>query len=187
MESMFALDLAHAVLAAELDLAIITEPSENKLLTSVPIATAPLCVAMPADLPAARQTSVSMRDLGSFGWMIFSRKTHPKIYDQVLMAGQQVGISPKELHHYVNPPEVTQLINENFGVAFVAQGVSHSLKSRDIAIRPLSESSLQLTSHLVLRADQSSRLVNDFGRAFLKKVVPNAKIVDSNGQLLLKL
>ena len=110
MESMFALDLAHSVLAAELDLALITEPSDNPLLTCVQIATAPLCVAMPVDHPAARHRSVSIKDLGGVGWMIFPRKSHPTI----------------------------------------------------------------------VRADQSSRLVNEFGRAFLKKVLPNAKMSDSS-------
>ncbi|WP_263384607.1 LysR family transcriptional regulator [Granulicella arctica] len=187
MESMFALDLAHSVLAAELDLAIITEPSDNPLLTSVEIATAPLCVVMPVEHPAAQGRSVSIRDLGEVGWMIFPRKAHPVVYDRVLEVARQAGTSPVELHHYVSPQEVVQLIAENFGVAFVAKGVAEPLQSREIAVRPLSERSLQLKSYLVLRADQSARLVNEFGRAFLKKVFPNAKLVDSNGQMLLKL
>ena len=187
MESMFAPDLTHAVLAAELDLAVITEPSDNPLLTSVLISTAPLCVAMPADHPAAQKTSVSMRDLAGVGWMLFSRRTHPKIYEGVLEAGRQAGVSPVELHHYVSTQEVVQLISEDLGVAFVARGVSDTLRSPEIAVRPLSENALQLRSYLVLRADESSRLVNEFGRAFLRKVVPNRKIVDSSGQMLLGL
>jgi len=187
IESMFALDLSHAVLAAELDLAIITEPSDNPLLTSVKLSTVPLCVAMPIDHPAARRRIVGMQDLGDVGWMIFARKSHPAIYERVMAAAQQAGTSPVELHHYVSPQEVVQLISENFGVAFVAKGVSDALQSPEVAVRPLSEQTLQLSSYLVLRADQSSRLVNEFGRAFLKKVLPNAKIVDSNGQMLLKL
>jgi DNA-binding transcriptional LysR family regulator len=58
-ESMFALDLAHSVLAAELDLAINAEPSENPHLTLVQLAAVPLCVAMQADHPAAKRGSVS--------------------------------------------------------------------------------------------------------------------------------
>ena len=41
MESMFAMDLTHRVLAAELDLAIIAEPTENPHLTLVQLATVP--------------------------------------------------------------------------------------------------------------------------------------------------
>lgn len=187
MESMFALDLSHGVLAAELDLAIIAEPSENPHLTLVQLGTLPLCVAMQAEHPAARRTSVSIEDLGDVGWMIFSRKAHPVIYDRILDASRQAAVSPIELHHYVAPQETVQLITENFGIAFMAKGIAEQIRNSEIAIRPLSQASLQVTSYLALRADQSSRLVNEFGRAFLRKVLPNSKIEDASGQLSLGL
>jgi DNA-binding transcriptional LysR family regulator len=187
MESMFALDLAHGILAAELDLAIISEPSENPLLTLVPFATAPLCVAMPSDHPATRKQSVAMDDFANVGWIIFPRKAHPTIYDRVMDAARQTRTTPVELHHYVNHQESIQLIRENFGVAFVAKGVSEQLRSSEIAIRPLAASGLQISSYLVLRADQSSRLVNEFGRAFLRKAAPHSQTNGTAGQLLLGL
>jgi DNA-binding transcriptional LysR family regulator len=187
MESMFALDLAHSVLAAELDLAIITEPSENPHLTLVQLASVPLCIAMQADHPATKRRSVSIEEFGDVGWMIFPRKAHPVIYDRILDAGRQAAVAPVELHHYVCPQEAVQLITENFGIAFIAKGVAEQIRNPEIAVRPLSETSLRVTSYLVLRADQSSRLVNEFGRAFLRKVLPNSKIENASGQLSLGL
>jgi DNA-binding transcriptional LysR family regulator len=187
MESMFALDLAHSVLSAELDLAIISEPSENPHLTLVRLATVPLCVVMPADHPSARKGSVSVAELGDIGWMIFPRKAHPTIYDRILEAGREANISPAELHHYVATQEVVQLITENLGIAFMAKGVAEQIRNSEIAVRPLTQTSLQVTNYLVLRADQKSRLVNDFGRAFLRKVIPNMAIKDGSGQLSLAL
>ena len=187
MESMFALDLAHSTLAGELDLAIIAEPSENPHLTLVQLATVPLCVAMLADHPAARKRSVSIEEFGNVGWMIFPRKAHPVIYDRALDASRQAAVSPVELHHYVAPQEAVQLITENFGIAFMTKGVAEQIRNTEIAVRPLSQRSLQVTSYLVLRADQASRLVNEFGRAFLRKVLPNSKIEDASGQLSLGL
>lgn len=187
IESMFALDLAHSVLAAELDLAIITEPSENPHLTLVQLASVPLCIAMQADHPATKRRSVSIEEFGDVGWMIFPRKAHPVIYDRILEAGRQAAVAPVELHHYVCPQEAVQLITENFGIAFIAKGVAEQIRNPEIAVRPLSETSLLVTSYLVLRADQSSRLVNEFGRAFLRKVLPNSKIENASGQLSLGL
>jgi DNA-binding transcriptional LysR family regulator len=89
MESMFALDLSHGVLAAELEMAIIAEPSENPHLTLVQLATLPLYVVMQAGHPAARRASVSIEELGEVGWMIFSHKAHPAIYDRILDASRQ--------------------------------------------------------------------------------------------------
>jgi hypothetical protein len=74
---------------------------------------------------------------------------------------------------------VTQLIRENFGVAFVSKGVGEQLRSSDITIRPFGANSLQVNSYLVLRADQSSRLINEFGRAFLRRIGPSSQV---NGQ-----
>ncbi len=58
----------------------------------------------------------------------------------------------------------------------MAKGVAEQIRNSEIAVRPLSQTSLQITSYLVLRADQSSRLIDEFGRAFLRKVLPNSKI-----------
>jgi len=187
MESMFAFDLAHSVLAAELDLAIIAEPLENPHLTLVQLATVPLCIAMQADHPAAKKRSVSIEEFGDVGWMIFPRKAHPVIYDRILDASRQASVSPVELHHYIVPQEAVQLITENFGIAIMAKGVAEQIRNTEIAVRPLSQTALQITSYLVLRADQSSRLVNQFGRALLRKVLPTSKIEDASGQLLLGL
>ena len=142
---------------------------------------------MQADHPATRRGSVSIEEFGDVGWILFPRKAHPVIYDRILEATRQVAVSPVELHHYLSPQEAVQLITENFGIAFMAKGVADQIRNPEIAVRPLSQSSLQVTSYLVLRADQSSRLVNEFGRAFLRKVLPNSKTEDASGQLMLGL
>jgi DNA-binding transcriptional LysR family regulator len=187
MESMFAFELAHSVVSAELDLALISEPSVNSLLTLVQLSTAPLCAVLPIDHPAISKQTVSLEDFGNVGWMLFPRKAHPVIYDRVMDVARVARVSPIELHHYVSPQEVVQLIEENFGVAFVAKGVADQLLRSNVAVRPLSHESLRVTTHLALRADQSSRLINEFGRAFLKKVLPNSKAAAATGQLSLGL
>jgi hypothetical protein len=142
---------------------------------------------MPSDHPSARKHCVSISDFGGIGWMLFPRKAHPVIYDRILDASRLAAVSPVELHHYVAPQEAVQLIKENFGVAFMAKGVAEQIQTDDIVARPLTQTSLQVTRYLVLRADQSSRLVNEFGRAFLRKVLPNNKIGSDSAQLLLSL
>jgi DNA-binding transcriptional LysR family regulator len=184
---MFALELAHAVSISELDLAIIGEPCENPHLTQVQLAVHPLCVVMPSDHPATVKQVVGMEDFGGVGWMIFPRKANPIIYDRLMEEARLAAVSPVELHHYMSPQESIQLIAENFGVAVVAKGIAEELRGRDIAVRPLSHASLRVNSYLVLRSDQASRLVNDFGRAFLRKVIPMSKLETTTGQLPLGL
>jgi DNA-binding transcriptional LysR family regulator len=187
IESMFAYDLAHRVLASELDLAIISEPPKTPLLTLVPLAVNPLYVAMPSDHPAAGYGRLELGNFGDVGWMIFPRKAHPLIYDRVFESARQASVSPVELHHYVAPQEVVQLIGENFGVAFVSEAAARQIRSDIIVVRPLADTSLQVTSYLALRADESSRLINEFGRAFLRKVLPKSKALFASEQLALGL
>lgn len=184
---MFASELAHSVLVSELDLAIITEPSENAQLTLVKLATHPLCVVMPVEHPAATKSSVSMDDFGGVGWMVFPRKSHPSIYDRLMEQARIAAASRVELHHYVSPQETLQLISENFGVAFAAKGIAEQLGGRKIAVRLLMHKTLQITSYLVLRSDQASRLVNEYGRALIRKILPASRLESASGQLLLGL
>jgi DNA-binding transcriptional LysR family regulator len=187
MESMFALELVHSVLSAELDLAIIGEPSPNPLLTLVPLTTDPLYVVVSSDHPAAKQRDVAINDLARVGWIVFPRRANPVIYDRVLEAGEKAQVKPVELHHYMASPEAVQLISENFGVAFMPKGLAEQIRHPEIITRPIRSNALQVTSHLVLRADQTSRLVNEFGRAFIRKAISNPKIAEASGQMLLKL
>ena len=187
MESRFAHELVHSVLSAELDLAILEEPLENPLLTLVALSSLPIHSLMSADHPAARRGRVEVADFANVGWMMFPKRANPTMYERVLEMGKQAGIAPVELHHYMAPQEVIQLIAENFGVAFMPKGIAEQLAGSEIVARPFAAKNLQTTSYLALRADQSSRLVNEFGRAFLKRAIPNGQQAETSGQLLLKL
>jgi DNA-binding transcriptional LysR family regulator len=187
IESMFAPDLARGLSVSELDLAIIAEPAEDARFTRVKLATHPTFVIMPSEHAAAVKQLVSVSDFGGIGWMVFARKAHPAIYDRLMQEAHLAKVTPVEVHHYVNPEESVRLIGENFGVAFVAKGIADRIKGQDIVIRPLSHSTLQVTSYLVLRSDQSSRLINEFGRAFLKKVLRHDRNEADSGQLLLRM
>lgn len=187
IESMFAHELAHGVMVSELDIALITEPTDTPHLTRVDIATDPLCAVMPDDHPAAAKQMVMIEDFRNVGWMLFPRRSHPAIYDRFMEQARVAQVSPVEVHHYVLPQECIPLIAENFGVAFVARGIAEQLLARGIAVRPLAHEALHLSTHLVLRADESSRLVNDYGRAFLRKILPQNRLQSATGQLSLGL
>jgi len=185
MESMFPHELTHSVLSAELDLAIVDDPIENPLLTQVSLTAAPLHAVMAADNPAAQERTVALESFDSVGWMMFQKRVNPTLYDRVLETANRSGIAPVELHHYLSPHEVVQLISENFGIALMPQGTAEQLARHEIVVRPLSSKAFSVSTHLVLRADQSSRLINEFGRAFLKRAIPNAKQAEASGQMLL--
>lgn len=67
------------------------------------------------------------------------------------------------------------------------KGVAEQLAIEELAARPFDCDAFLIRSNLVLRVDQSSRLVNEFGRALLKRVVSPASRENSSKQLFLKL
>lgn len=186
MESMFFGDLLHGVLTSELDLAIITEPPPNPLLTVVPLVTAPLYVVLSIDHQASRKNEVSFQDLGDTDWLVFPRIANPSVYDRLIETGRASGATPLEVHHYVGPQEAVQLMSQNFGIAFMSKGCAEQVRSPDLVCRPLSHKPLEVSSSLVLRADQSSRLINEFGRSLIRKTVSSRRL-DPSAQLVLGL
>jgi DNA-binding transcriptional LysR family regulator len=187
IESMFVSDLAHGILTAELDLAIIGEPPDHPSLTLAPISNSPLYVAMPSDHPASKQDSVSLADFGQLGWIVFPKRAHPTLYSRIFEACRLAAVSPIEVHHYVSPQEAAYLIRQNFGIALIAAGVAEQIAERDIVAKPLSDRALTVTTYLAVHADQSSRLVNEFGIAFLRKMSAKSNSAARSGQLALAL
>ena len=142
---------------------------------------------MPAQHPAASKFTVELRDFGKNEWVLFSRTAHPRIYDRLMNEARMEGVAPVELHHYIAPLESLQLISGNFGVAFAAKGMADQLRGADIVVRPLTAKALQIASYLVLPAERASRLVNVFGRAFLRKILPQGAPQGTPSQLPLDL
>jgi LysR family transcriptional regulator, benzoate and cis,cis-muconate-responsive activator of ben and cat genes len=67
--------------------------------------------------------------------------------------------------------QAVYLVSQHAGIAIFAE--PPSLGRQDgVLIKPLSDKSLSFETYLIMRADQDSRAVNEFGRAFLKKFAP---------------
>ncbi len=54
-------------------------------------------------------------------------------------------------------------------IAFLSQAVACACSRPGVVAKPLDEESPQLRTYLALRADEGSRLTNEFARAFLRK------------------
>jgi hypothetical protein len=92
--------------------------------------------------PAAPKHSLSVSDFATVGWMIFSRKAHPLIYDRLMEEAGPALVTPVKVHQYVSPQESVQLIAEGFGVAFAAKSVAEQIRGHNVVVRALSHESL---------------------------------------------
>lgn len=167
-----ALQLVRDVLAGELHLALVTAPPEDPQVTRVPFARAPLHVALLRNHPAAEKDRVAVRDLAADEWILPARSVHPFIQDAISRIAQLEGIGPKEAHDVMTAQQAVHLVSEHVGVAIILKPPGLSFYESNVVIKPLSDSVLSFDTCLVMRAEDSSRATNEFGRAFLKRFVP---------------
>jgi DNA-binding transcriptional LysR family regulator len=172
LHSDFTFDLVHGLLAAELDVALVAWPPEGAALTLVEIAQAPLYVALPEWHAASGLEQVMISDLANDHWVVFNKRVHPLLYDAILERARAHGITPKEIHHIVTPEEAVRLVLEHAGIAFMSKATAISNRQSGVVMKPLGEGQLLIKTYLALRANESSRMVNEFARAFLRKCAP---------------
>jgi DNA-binding transcriptional LysR family regulator len=166
----FSCDLVREVLAGELDLAIATEPPESKHLTTVQVAESPFYIAMSEEDELAGEDSVTFDRLAGRPWVIFERRLHPPLYDAVMRLAEQRRIAPSKLHRIVVPEDAYSSIADDGALAFVVKSGALRVARDGITVRPLAEDALMLKTYLASRADDSSKVVSELVRAFMRKL-----------------
>lgn len=168
-----AMELVRNILAGELSIALVTAPPEDSQITRVPFARSPLYVALLQSHPAAHKERIALRDLAADEWILLAKNVHPIIHDAVLQVAQSAGIAPKEGHDVMTAHQAVHLVSEHVGVAILFKPTGLRFREEDVVIKPLSDSSLSFETCLVMRAEDRSRAVNEFARAFLRRFAPH--------------
>lgn len=175
LSSRFSCELVDEVLAGALDLAIATEPPESPLLTTVKVAESPFYIAMSTRDKLARNPSVTMDAISNQCWILFERRLHPPLYDDVLHIAEQKGAVPKKIRHITAPEEAFPLVEAGECIAFVVKTGALLLSRNGVTVRPLDEPALTLKTYLVSRADNESKLLSEFVRTYMRKLSPPKK------------
>ena len=170
LSSQYSFDLAHEVLAGELDLAIANDPPESPLLTTVKIAEAPFYIAMSEEDDLAGHPSVTLDDLSDRCWITFERRLHPTLYDKVLAVSEAKGVAPLRIRHVTGPEEAFPSLAKGDCIAFVVKAGAIRIARDGVTVRPLAESSLSLKTYLVSRADNESKAVSALVRSFVRRL-----------------
>jgi DNA-binding transcriptional LysR family regulator len=97
LPSRFSLDLVHDVLAGTLDLAMVTDPPESPVLSTVLISESPFFITMSAEDDLAQRQQLALDDLSGREWVLFESHVHPPLYEQILnLAEKARGTSDKD-------------------------------------------------------------------------------------------
>jgi len=88
----------------------------------------------------------------------------------VMRLAEQRRIAPAKLHRIVVPEDAYSLIADDGTVAFVVKSGALRVARDGITVRPLAEDALMLKTYLASRADDSSKVVSELVRAFMRKL-----------------
>lgn len=170
LSSQFSCDLVHDVLAGTMDLAIATEPALSPMLSATQIAEGPFYIMMTKDDEAAKHKEISLAAMHDREWVLFERRIHPSLYDLIIQIAQEKQVNPSHLHHVMTAEEAFPFIAHNRGLAFLTKSGALRVARGTMTVRPLMEESLSLKTYIAARADNKSKLVSEFMRAFVRKL-----------------
>jgi DNA-binding transcriptional LysR family regulator len=167
--SQFSIELVRSVMAGELNLALVTAPPENAQITSVPFALTPLYAVLPQTHAAAQKERIALQDLANDEWILLARRVHPGIHGAIMDAARREGIAPKHAHDIITAQQAVHLVSEHVGVAILTKPTALGFPAEGVVVKPLSDTSLCFQTCVIMRADDDSRLANEFARSFLRK------------------
>src|SRR5208283_4274793 len=162
LKTQFAMESFHSVLVGEVNLALVTAPPQDAQITAVPFAPAPLYAALPENHPAAHKERLLLQDLAKDEWILFAKRVHPLVHEAIMDTARRESIAPKHAHDVIAPQQAVDLVSESVGVAILTQSMARGLHADGVVVKPISDASLCFETCVIMRADNDSRLVNEF-------------------------
>jgi DNA-binding transcriptional LysR family regulator len=135
----------------------------------VPFAPAPLYAVLPENHPAAHKERLVLQDLAKDEWILFPKRFNPVVFEAIMDAAQCGSIAPKHAHDVIAPQQAVDLVSERLGVAILTQPSATGFHADGVVVKPLSDTSLCFKTCVILRADNTSRLVDEYVRMFLRR------------------
>jgi len=170
LHSAFAPELVAGVLCSHLDLALITRPADNPRLSTVRLMEAPMYILMTEDNPLAHRQKLKLSDLALSRWIVFDRRIHPPLYETLMHCAQAERVEYKGLDHVMSAEEASHLVTKHGGFAFLTRAGAFRVAKHGLVAKSLDEENLSLDVHLAVRADNRSKLLSEFVRAFMIKL-----------------
>jgi DNA-binding transcriptional LysR family regulator len=169
-QSDFAPELVQGVLTSKLDLALIAHPGPNRKLTTTKVTEAPFYIAVHENHPFATKSVLTLNDLRDTPWILFDRKVHPILHAAILRRAAEEMIAVKSNQTVLTAAEAIQLVSENFGIAFLTRTGALGNAKPGVEVRPLIDKELRIEICMASRADNGSKLLSEYARAFMKRI-----------------
>lgn len=171
VSSMSPTELEAEVLLGKLDLAIALGDFENPRITQLELQETPFYLVFSEDNPLADSVEVKLPQLDGKVWALFEKRLNPALYDSVLSAASLEHTHPRYVHHILSAEEAAQeLYAGKSEVAFLTRAGAWRIARNGLTMRPLSHPKLSISSKLIARSNDSSRIVSEFARSLKRKL-----------------
>jgi hypothetical protein len=118
----------------------------------------------------ATKRSVTLDDLSDRCWVLFERRMHPLVYDNVMDVSQQRKVKPAKVEHIVMPEDAFPFITDNSCVAFTVKAGALRIARNGVTVRPLAEDALLLKTYFASHIENKSKVASELLRAFVRKI-----------------
>lgn len=117
-------DQVAALLAGEIDLALLRTPAHETALALTPLRRDRLVLAVPGDHPLATRRRVGVRDLRGVDLIVHSGRRDAVMYERVVGLCRDAGFDPRIRHEVSETSTLVTLVAGGLGVAVVPEPVS---------------------------------------------------------------
>ena len=109
-----------ALLERRIDVGFTRGFSASPILAVEPLTSERLCLALPADHPAAQKPGLTLADLAEANFILFSRSLNPELHDWIVAACREAGFTPRVSQEGNDAHTILALVAAGLGVAMVA-------------------------------------------------------------------
>ena len=151
-----------ALLDRRIDIGFTRGLSASPILAVEPLSSERLCLALPADHPAAHKPNLGLADLADANFIMFTRHMNPELHDWIFTACREAGFTPKVAQEGNDAHTILALVAAGLGVAMVAAELQN-LKRPGVAYRELPAGQIrEFELSLAWRKRDRSPLVESF-------------------------
>jgi DNA-binding transcriptional LysR family regulator len=169
IESAFSCDLLRKLEHHEIDVALLTSPPSKPSITTAVLGVRNFMIVLHKSHELATQESVGLADVAAYPWVFFNRHVHPHLHDLILHRAHVLQLTPNVAHNIMHAEQVPAFLKDGLSVAWLSPTGAARVAHGDFLSRPLVDKEIRLETHLATLANNSSALVSEFVRTFMKR------------------
>jgi len=173
LKQMVTSEQIEALASGRIDLGLVRQPFDRRLVADVCILREPLLLAVPGNHPLATGAEPSIADLDRQKMVMWSPVESRYFYDLITGLCTAEGVMPAHVQYVSQAHTILALVSVGLGVALVPEA-ARALHFENVVLRPIRSPRRRAVAelHLVWRRDNTNPAVPAFREAIVREFVP---------------